>query len=93
MPPPEGGRYTHAVPAFAGIDLAWTVMNDSGICIVRGERGHLELVTHEARPVQTGELRDILLADGTPPKRKGRRATVTNDETSGTDAAAENDEG
>lgn len=64
MPPPGGGRYTRAVPAFAGIDLAWTVMNDSGICIVRGERGHLELVTHEARPVQTGELRDILLALG-----------------------------
>lgn len=38
-------------------------------------------------------LRDILLADGAPAKRKGRRASVTNDETSGSDATSENDEG
>lgn len=33
------------------------------------------------------------LTDGAPAKRKGRRASVTNDETSGSDATSENDEG
>jgi len=52
------------VPAFAGIDLAWTRANDSGICIVRGEPGRLEFVCCDARPVETDELRDLLLALG-----------------------------
>lgn len=64
MPPAAWRRYTAAVPAFAGIDLAWTRHHDSGVCIVRGEPGHFELVSHFAGITPVESLIETLVALG-----------------------------
>ena len=64
MPPAAWRRYTPTVPAFAGIDLAWTRHHDSGICIVRGEPGHLEIVSHFAGVTPVESLSETLVALG-----------------------------
>lgn len=58
--PRHARRYTPAVPALAGIDLAWTAHNESGVCIVRGEAGALELVELSARVLTVPEFAALL---------------------------------
>jgi predicted RNase H-like nuclease len=58
--------YTVAVAVFAGIDLSWTGLYDSGLCIVEETDARLKVIDVSARVVSTGELCGLLTGHATP---------------------------